>query len=106
MSTSSLYFFLVAEASACSSAPMTTFLSTFFSRPRASTSNRISRLIVFSRPLYIGHQAGGFHVGELQRHHFPLHLQLHPARAGFPDHAREVALPVERNAHSHPRLVP
>ncbi len=44
-SASSLKRFLVAEASAISSATKTTSLLTFFSRARASTSNKISRLI-------------------------------------------------------------
>ncbi|CFW40492.1 Uncharacterised protein [Bordetella pertussis] len=47
MSASSLKRFFIAEASALSSAPNTTSRVTFFSRAKASTNRRISRLIAF-----------------------------------------------------------
>ena len=47
-SMSSLFFFFVAEAKADSSASKTTSLLTFFSWAKASTNNKISRLISIS----------------------------------------------------------
>src|SRR5689334_8357334 len=104
-STSAWKRFLVAEASASSSAPNTISLSTFFSRPRASTSNKISRLISVLL-LYVRHQARHFLVADLERERPALHLDLQPAGACFTQHADEIALPAHRHSRLHARLLP
>src|SRR5262245_29854317 len=104
-STSSRKRFLVAEASACSRAPKTTFLSTFFSRPSASTNKRISRLIRFLQISDVGDEARRFNVGEIERQDLPVHLEPDLACARFPQHPRKITLPLHRHAQLQARLL-
>src|ERR1043166_7321081 len=78
---SSVYFFLVADASAISSAPNTMSRGTFFSRARTSTSITSSRLpaatLLATYPSQFRHQPRPLNVVERQAHRLPFQLQRH-----------------------------
>src|SRR5260221_12650405 len=91
---SSVYFFLVAEASAISSAPNTMSRGTFFSRASTSTSITISRcpaatLLVATPPSQFRDQARPLDVFERQRHGPAVQFHAHLRRVGAAQHATE-----------------
>src|SRR4051812_37905685 len=106
---SSVYFFLVAEASAISSAPNTMSRGTFFSRARTSTSITNSRLPATTgllaatlNPSKIRHQPRPLDIVELQAHRlaFELHCEAPFFRAA--EYPHEPAPPGRvRRAHTH-----
>src|SRR5262249_98227 len=123
---SSVYFFLVADASAISSAPNTMSRGTFFSRARTSTSITNSRLpaatlLAATQPSQFRHQPRPLNIVERETHRLPFHLHR-PVRADTPclpfqlhrhvrfvraaEHPNKPAPPgCIRRAHPHLRLV-
>src|SRR5688572_753771 len=104
---SSVYFFLVAEASAISSAPKTMSRGTFFSRASTSTSITSSRFPVatFNATLpssQFRHQLRPLHVRERQRHYLSVQFNLHAAPVLAPQNPYEPPPPRRvRRAHPH-----
>src|SRR5215510_7588046 len=109
---SSVYFFLVAEASAISSAPNTMSRGTFFSRARTSTSMTSSRFpaaTAFAATLtsqicllQFWNQLCLVQVVQRQADDAALQLDAHASRLGAPQHADEPAPPGRvRRAHPH-----
>src|SRR5437764_13653090 len=93
---SSEYFFLVAEASAISSAPKTMSRGTFFSRARTSTSITSSLLpaaiaLTATNPSQFRYQLGSVHILQRQRHRLPFELHAHLPRLRAAQHADEPA---------------
>src|SRR5258706_13384229 len=110
---SSVYFFLVAEASAISSAPNTMSRGTFFSRARTSTSITNSRLPATTgllaatlNPSQFRHQPRPLDIVELQAHRLPFELHRDAPIFGAAQHPHEPAPPGRiRRAHPHVGLV-
>src|SRR5262245_28463502 len=115
---SSVYFFLVAEASAISSAPNTMSRGTFFSRARTSTSITSSRFpaataltaTLTSRNVPVSklrYQLRPIHVAQREPHGAaPFELQGHLARLGAAQHANEPApARLVGRAHAHLRFL-
>src|SRR4051812_35899044 len=112
---SSEYFFLVAEASAISSAPNTMSRGTFFSRASTSASITSSRFpairVVATRPSQFRHQPRALDVVERQRDllfsvRCAFQLQAHMPLVRAAQHADEAPPPGRvRRAHAHIRLV-
>src|SRR5262245_122443 len=112
---SSVYFFLVAEASAISSAPKTMSRGTFFSRARTSTSITSSRFpaaTAFTATLasqicllQIRYQLRPVQVVEREPDDASLQLDLHPPSLGPAQHAGEPA-PAGCIRSAHPDLGP
>src|SRR5436190_3221740 len=110
---SSVYFFLVAEASAISSAPKTMSRGTFFSRARTSTSITNSRLPATTGllaatlyPSQFRHQSRPIDFVERKAHRLPFQLQHYAARFRAAEHPYEPAPPGRiRPAHPHVRLL-
>src|SRR5687767_11652618 len=110
---SSEYFFLVAEASAISSAPKTMSRGTFFSRASTSTSITSSRFPAATaftatcasqiRSLQIGYQLRPVHVVQEELHGLRFELQAHPPALGAAQHAGKLA-PAGRVRRAHPDL--
>src|SRR5882672_6590259 len=104
---SSVYFFLVAEASAISSAPNTMSRGTFFSRASTSTSITNSRfpaaaVTATSNPSQFRHQLRPLHVLERQRHQSSFQLQLQLPLGRAPQHTDVLLSPAfARGAHPH-----
>src|SRR6186997_93772 len=98
---SSVYFFLVAEASAISSAPNTMSRGTFFSRARTSTSITSSRFpaaIVLTATrasllcsFQFRYQLRPVDVLQGKLHGLPFQLHAHLSRPGAAQHADEPA---------------
>src|SRR5438552_13688716 len=112
---SSVYFFLVAEASAISSAPKTMSRGTFFSRARTSTSITNSRLPATTgllaatlNPSQFRHQPRPLDILEREPHRrLSFQLHRHAALFGAAQHPDEPATPRRiGRAHAHIRLVP
>ena len=104
-STSSLKRFLVAEASASSSAPNTMSLSTFFSRASASTSSNNSRLILGSPVKYSAPDVL-FRYCKLEQRHLPSTSSSTFPSLHCAQHPHEIPLPFDRHAQLHARLLP
>src|SRR5438067_9722250 len=111
-SMSSVYFFLVAEASAISSAPKTMSRGTFFSRARTSTSITSSRFpaitVVFAAklPSQFGNEPRALDVAELELHRPALQFKVDARAFGAAQHADEPSAPRRiRRTHLHVRLV-
>src|SRR3990170_4775950 len=107
---SSVYFFLVADASAISRAPNTISRGTFFSRASTSTSITSSRFpaCTFTATLQSSqfrHQLRPLQVLERQRHQPAIQFQVYPPLRHAPQHADELAPPA-RVRRSHPHLGP
>src|SRR5260221_3679367 len=105
---SSVYFFLVAEASAISSAPNTMSRGTFFSRASTSTSITNSRFpaaaafTATSNPSQFRHQLRPLHVLERKCHQSSFQLQLQLPLGRAPQHADVLLAPAfARGAHPH-----
>src|SRR5678815_1420789 len=105
---SSVYFFLVAEASAISSAPNTMSRGTFFSRARTSTSITSSRfpaataLTATLVPSQFWYQLCLVQVLQRQPDDPSLQLDAHLPARGAAQHAHEPAAPgLVRGAHPH-----
>src|SRR3954465_9134767 len=90
---SSMYFFLVAEASAISSAPKTMSRGSFFSRARTSTSITNSRL-----PATTGLLAATFAPSQLRHQPRPLDIVERPPHQRSPHAHRGPPLPFHRPA--------
>src|SRR5882672_425695 len=94
---SSVYFFLVAEASAISSAPNTISRGTFFSRASTSTSITSSRFPAASSPAthpsQFRHQPRPLDVLERKRHCLPVQFHRHLSRLGAAQHADVLPAP-------------
>src|SRR5256885_1392936 len=109
-SMSSVYFFLVAEASAISSAPKTMSRGTFFSRARTSTSITSSRFpdITFAakRSSQFRDEPRTLDVAELELHRPAFQFNVEARAFGAAQHADEPPAPRRiRRAHLHVRLV-
>src|SRR5437764_14902023 len=111
---SSVYFFLVAEASAISSAPNTMSRGTFFSRARTSTSITNSRLPATTgllaatlNPSQFRHQSCPLDVVERKPYGcLPFQLHRHAALFGAAQHPHEPAPPGRiRRTHPHVGLM-
>src|SRR5438093_1188300 len=110
---SSVYFFLVAEASAISSAPKTMSRGTFFSRARTSTSITNSRLPATTgllaatlNPSQFRHQPRPLDIVELQTHRLPFELHCDAPIFRAAEHPHEPAPSGRiRRTHPHVRLV-
>src|SRR6185503_2517681 len=105
-STSSLKRFLVAEASAISSARNTVSFATFFSRDRASTRRRRS-LLMFPKPpnpSHVRHEPGAIDVLECQMLALSLHLKHHLAVLDSDEPSLETAPPVAGQLQLHARF--
>src|SRR5512138_3774602 len=107
---SSVYFFLVAEASAISSAPNTMSRGTFFSRARTSTSITNSRLPATGLldatliPSQFRHQARALDVIQRQPHaRLPFQFHADAPCFGAAQHPHELA-PPGCVGRSHPDL--
>src|SRR5216110_1791718 len=107
---SSVYFFLVAEASAISSAPKTMSRGTFFSGARTSTSITNSRLPATTgllaatlNPSQFRHQPRPLDIVEREPHRrLSFQLHRHAALFGAAQHPHEPATPRRiRRAHPH-----
>src|SRR4051794_3521712 len=112
---SSVYFFLVAEASAISSAPNTMSRGTFFSRARTSTSITNSRLPATTGllaatfdPSQLRHQPRPLDVVERQAHRrLPFQFHRHAPVLGPAQRAHEPAAAGRvGRAHPHVSLLP
>src|SRR5256885_3366459 len=107
---SSVYFFLVAEASAISSAPKTMSRGTFFSRARTSTSITSSRFpdITFAakRSSQFRDQPRTLDVAELELHCPAFQFNVDARAFGAAQHADEPPAPRRiGRTHLHVRLV-
>src|SRR3954467_14725486 len=104
---SSVYFFLVAEASAISSAPNTISRGTFFSRASTSTSITSSRLpgaiSPATHPSQFRHQPRPLDALERERHCLPVQFHRHLPRLGAAQHADVLPAPT-RIGRAHPDL--
>src|SRR5437870_9035362 len=112
---SSVYFFLVAEASAISSALNTMSRGTFFSRARTSTSITNFRLPATTgllaatlNPSQFRHQPRPLDIVEREPHgRLPFQLHRHAALFGAAQHPHEPASSGRiRRTHPHVGLVP
>src|SRR5438309_5381801 len=103
---SSVYFFLVAEASAISRAPKTMSRGTFFSRASTSTSITSSRFPVTTSSQF-RYQACALNILEHQPHRLSFELHAHLPALCAAQHAYEPApaAPVGP-PQSHHRLPP
>src|SRR5258708_7637145 len=105
-STSSLKRFLVAEASAISSARNTVSFATFFSRERASTRRRRS-LLMFPmppKPSHVRHQPGAVDVCEFQMLPLSLDVEHDPAVLDSHQSTLEAPASVARQLQLHARF--
>src|SRR4051794_9098647 len=110
---SSVYFFLVAEASAISSAPNTMSRGTFFSRARTSTSIPNSRLPATTgllaatfNPSQLRHQARPLDIVERKTHRcLPFQFHRHAPILGAAQRSHEPA-PAARIGRAHPHVGP
>src|SRR5690349_2037959 len=100
---SSVYFFLVAEASAISSAPKTMSRGTFFSRASTSTSITSSRFPDTLYPSQFRHEARALEIVEHEPHRRPaFQFNVHHAAFRAAQHAHEPAPAGRvRRAHAH-----
>src|SRR5579859_6323161 len=110
---SSVYFFLVAEASASSSAPNTMSRGTFFSRASTSASITNSRfpdvtvVVVATRSSQFRHQPRPLDLFQAERNGPSFQFQAHLPRLGPQQHAHETPPPGRiGSAHPHVGLVP
>src|SRR5258705_13978509 len=108
---SSVYFFLVAEASAISSAPNTMSRGTFFSRARTSTSITNSRLPATTGllaatfdPSQFRHQPCPLDIVECQAHRcLTFQFHRHARVVGAAQHPHEPAA-AARIGRTHPHV--
>src|SRR5215831_9556875 len=99
------YFFLVADASAASSAEKTMSFGTFFSRASASTSSSTSLPFMTLSPLDPRHQAGLVDVRQRNRVRSLGRLEAQHARVDAAQHAFDPARIADRLAQLELRLL-